>query len=607
MKKIDGSPKSLKGLLLNTKYSIHYYQREYMWQSKHIEELIDDLTSEFLEFYVPGDDREKVMDYGAYFMGSIVLAGRENAIIDGQQRLTSLTLLLMYLNNRLRKLGQSESTISQMIFSEAFGKKSFNLFVEDRTDCMNAIFNDELFDTTEAGESVKNLYGRYNDIVEDFPTDDIKDDMLLHFCDWLAERVFFIEIVATTEQDAHKVFVTMNDRGLSLTSTEMLKGYLLSEIKDDAKREKLNGVWKEKVLSLKTDDDKGDETFIKAWLRAQYAETIRETKAGAVNQDFDIIGGPFHKWVRDEREKLGLSTTDDYELFIKKFAKYSDVYKAIREAEKSFKEETKYVYYNAQVNFTLQPQLLLAPICYDDTWSVITEKINLTARYIDLLIAARVTNYSSVDYSTIKNNIFNVTKTIRGCSVEELKLRLKQKYENLAYNPSKSLPGLRLNNFTKKYIKNMLARITGYIEEQMGVASNYCNYMDTQTKNPFEIEHIITDHYEWFTDEYADQEEFKSWRNSFGALLLLHKSINASLNDAKYEFKLKKYCSTEGNIYTESLGELAYQNNPRFKKFVTDNELLFKPYDHFGKNEISERIQLLVQLVNLVWNAKMFE
>lgn len=607
MKKIEGSPKSLKQLLLNTKYSIHYYQREYMWQSKHIEELIDDLTSEFLEYYVPGDDREKVLDYGAYFMGSIVLAGRENAIIDGQQRLTSLTLLLMYLNNQLRKLEQSESTIAQMIFSEAFGKKSFNINVEERAECMNAIFNDKPFDTTNAGESVKNLYSRYNDIAEDFPTDDIKDDMLLHFCDWLAERVFFIEIVATTEQDAHKVFVTMNDRGLSLTSTEMLKGYLLSEIKDDAKREKLNGLWKEKVLSLKTEDDKGDETFIKAWLRAQFAETIRETKAGAVNQDFDLIGGPFHKWVRDERDKLGLITTDDFELFIKKFAKYTEVYKQIRNAEKNFAEETKYIYYNAQVYFTLQPQLLLAPICYEDSPSEITEKINLAARFIDLLITARVTNYRSVDYSTIKNYMFNVTKAIRRCSVEELKARLKQQYENLAYNPSASLPELRLNSFTKKYIKNMLARVTSYIEEQMGVASNYCNYMNVQTKNPFEIEHIITDHYEWFTDEYNDQEEFRRWRNSFGALLLLHKSINASLNDARYEFKLTKYCSTEGNIYTESLGELAYQNNPKFKKFVADNGLLFKPYDHFGKMEISERIQLLVQLVNLVWNAKMFE
>ena len=73
----------LKQLLQNTKYSIHYYQREYMWQRKHIEELIDDLTSEFLEYYKTDDPRQAVADYGAYFMGSIVLAGRENAIIDG--------------------------------------------------------------------------------------------------------------------------------------------------------------------------------------------------------------------------------------------------------------------------------------------------------------------------------------------------------------------------------------------------------------------------------------------------------------------------------------------------------------------------------------------
>lgn len=606
MKKIEGSPKSLKQLLQNTKYSIHYYQREYMWQRKHIEELIDDLTSEFLDYYVPGDDRKDVQDYGAYFMGSIVLAGRENAIIDGQQRFSSLTLLLMYLNNRLRSLGQNYSMIEQMIFSEAYGTKSFNINVEDRADCMNAIFNDQPFDTTNVGESVKNLYGRYTDIIDVFPNDDLTDNMLLHFCDWLAEKVFFIEIVATTEQDAHKVFVTMNDRGLSLTSTEMLKGYLLSEIKDDSKREKLNNIWKDKVLSLKKDDDKGDETFIKAWLRAQYAETIRETKAGAVNQDFDIIGGSFHKWVRDERDKLGLSTTDDFELFIMKFSKFADVYRKIREAENTFAEETKYIYYNAQVNFTLQPQLLLAPICYEDTWPVIIEKMNLVARFIDLLITARVTNYRSVDYSTIKNYVFNVTKNIRRCSIDVLKARLKAQSDNLAYDPAAAIPELRLNSFTKKYIKNMLARITGYIEEQTGVASNYCNYMNTQTKNPFEIEHIITDHYEWFTSEYSDQEEFRRWRNSFGALLLLHKSNNASLNDSKYDYKLSKYCSNEGNIYTESLGDQAYQNNPKFKKFIADNGLDFKPYAQFGKAEITERIQLLVQLVNLVWNAEIF-
>ena len=97
MKKIEGSPKSLKQLLQNTKYSIHYYQREYMWQRKQVEELIDDLTSEFLESYKQGDERPDVKNYDAYFMGSIVLAGRVNAIIDGQQRLVTIALLLLKL------------------------------------------------------------------------------------------------------------------------------------------------------------------------------------------------------------------------------------------------------------------------------------------------------------------------------------------------------------------------------------------------------------------------------------------------------------------------------------------------------------------------------
>ena len=324
MKKITGKEKTLKELLLNTKYSIHYYQREYMWQRKHIEELIDDLTSEFLNFYKPQHTREMVDDYGTYFMGSIVLSGRENAIIDGQQRLTSLTLLLIYLNNRLKKNDLKEESIDGMIFSQSHGIKSFNINVDDRIECMNALYSCKVFDLDKKGESIINIYNRYHDIEEIFP-EEINDEVILHFCDWLMDKVYFIEIVATTEQDAHKVFVSMNDRGLNLTSTEMLKGYLLSEIKSDENREKLNNKWKAKIVDLKALDDKGDEIFIKTWLRAQYAETIRETKAGSVNKDFDIIGGPFHKWVRDEKDKLHLKNSDDFELFINKMCKYANV------------------------------------------------------------------------------------------------------------------------------------------------------------------------------------------------------------------------------------------------------------------------------------------
>lgn len=605
VKKIEGSPKSLKQLLQNTKYSINYYQREYMWQRKHIEELIDDLTSEFRNNGNSTHNRERVKDYGAYFMGSIVLAGRENAIIDGQQRLTSLTLLLMYLNNKIKAIGKSYSMIEQMIFSEAYGKDNFNINIEDRNKCMNAIFQNEPFDTDGANESVRNIYRRYNDICELFPID-IINDMLFLFCDWLAERVFFIEIVADTEQDAHKVFITMNDRGLSLTSTEMLKGYILSEISDDNVRENMNNLWKKCIMKLKTSDEKGDESFIKTWLRAQYAETIRETRAGAINKDFDIIGGPFHKWVRDKKMRLGLNTPQNYEQFLYRFEKFSNVYLMIREAEEKFSEETKYVFYNARLDFTLQPQLLLASIRFDDSRNIIIEKMNLVAIFIDLLIVSRAMTYKSLDYSTVKNYVFAVTKEIRNLDIPTLKNQLLIKSKELAFDPDASLMSFGLNAFTKRYIKHMLARITGHIEEKTGVASNYINYIDTETRNPFEIEHIISDHYEWFTDEYQDQEDFRIWRNKFGAMLLLHKSINASLSDKKFAEKLPKYCSNEGNILSETLGTLAYTNNPQFTSFMRAHELKFKPYESFGKNEIKERNLLLTQLIKQIWNEEPF-
>lgn len=607
MKEIKGSPKSLKQLLQNTKYTIHYYQREYMWQRKQVEELIDDLTSEFLESYKPGDERPDVQNYEAYFMGSIVLAGRVNAIIDGQQRFSTLTLLLIYLNNRLKKIGVENRKLREMVYSESYGDEGFNIKVEDRIECMDALYNEKPFNTENCIESVKNLYERYNDISEIFPEDKITEDMLLIFCDWVVEKVMFIEIETENDQDAHKIFVTMNDRGLNLTPTEMLKGYLLSEVVDDEIREDLNEMWKDKILKLKKEDKNGDEIFIRDWLRAQYAETMRPRKRGAENKDFEIIAGPFHKWVRDERNNIGLNNSKDFELFLKKFDFYSDVYLKIKKYEQRFYKKAEYVYYNAKLDISFQTQLLLAPICYEDDEDTITEKINLVGRFYELYVFSRYSNHQRVGYDYLRDYAFKITKDIRRCSIPELKEELNKHYINLEYDSSEVIPRLHLNSSTKKYIKHMLARITGFIEEEIGVGSKYVDYMKKDDKNPFEIEHIITDHYEWFRNEYIDQDDFNYWRNRIGALLLLRKSINASLSDARYPKKLKKYCSTDGNIYSESLGELAYQNKPKFVKFINKHQLKFKSYDEsFGKDEIEDRTQLIIQLVDLVWNNDLF-
>ena len=120
----------------------------------------------------------------------------------------------------------------------------------------------------------------------------------------------------------------MNDRGLRLTPSEMLKGYLLSEISDDETRNIANKLWQETILELKEIEKDGEADFIKHWIRSQYADSIREGKKGAEDKDYEIIGQSFHKWIRENRESIGLTNSSSFENFIlKEFKLFSNIYK----------------------------------------------------------------------------------------------------------------------------------------------------------------------------------------------------------------------------------------------------------------------------------------
>jgi uncharacterized protein with ParB-like and HNH nuclease domain len=85
--------------LFRVPYSIDYYQREYKWETKQLAELVADLTRKFLELYQPDHARKGVAGYPGYYLGSIIVSQKGGLpfIVDGQQRLTGLTLLLTYL------------------------------------------------------------------------------------------------------------------------------------------------------------------------------------------------------------------------------------------------------------------------------------------------------------------------------------------------------------------------------------------------------------------------------------------------------------------------------------------------------------------------------
>ena len=86
--------------IFSDKFDVDFYQREYVWQRTQIEDLINDLSSEFLKCYKSGDKISDMVKYDPYYMGEIVLSTSVpgiSKIIDGQQRITTLTLILIYL------------------------------------------------------------------------------------------------------------------------------------------------------------------------------------------------------------------------------------------------------------------------------------------------------------------------------------------------------------------------------------------------------------------------------------------------------------------------------------------------------------------------------
>jgi uncharacterized protein with ParB-like and HNH nuclease domain len=105
---IDGKGRTIRELLAGHKYSIDYYQREYKWHQKQVAELIDDLADKFLESHEEGNERSAVADYGHYFLGSVIISDKDGQkfIIDGQQRLTTLTLILIFLHHHLHDAEQ---------------------------------------------------------------------------------------------------------------------------------------------------------------------------------------------------------------------------------------------------------------------------------------------------------------------------------------------------------------------------------------------------------------------------------------------------------------------------------------------------------------------
>ena len=573
-------------IIFNDKYDVDFYQREYVWQRKQIEDLINDLSTEFLKNWSPNHKLKDTENYDPYFMGEIILSvvdeAKGKAIIDGQQRITTLTLLLIYLVRHYGNLPQFPDEVNKLIYTDHYGEKAFNLDIEERQECMLSLLNNGEYSIKETDSiSVRNLVDRYNDIEECW-NEKINEENAVSFAYWVKEKIVFSKVWTNSDEFAYVIFETMNDRGLSLTQVEMLRSYLLANIEPNKRESSMTAFDNlvSKLVNIKlSSKSKAEFEFFKVYFRGHFAEDFVQGKNS--NSDFTRIGKEFHRWIRDNEKKLGLKTSDDFVSFIDKLVYFGNKYEyIIKKTQERDAKEYLHLIVNSDYNFTLQPAVILSAISLNDSDEVVDEKIKVVSKYLTKVLTWRTWNHWMIAQNTMEAPVYQFCKQIRDKSVDEIK-------EILNTDPlgcpdlDKTIP--ILNQQIRPRFKVMLSLITEIVAKE----SNEPDYL--LNKPDMEVEHIWSNHPEEHLDEVTEME-FANVRNTIGDLLVLPKQFNASYNDDPYEDKVQHYYSQ--NILAQTLNAKKYENNPGFIAFKNRSGIPFKSYEEFTKDSIADRVEL---------------
>jgi uncharacterized protein with ParB-like and HNH nuclease domain len=608
---------------LQQRFILPTYQRDYKWEPKQLQELLNDLQDSFLSNHKEGHGRLEVAGYSNYFLGTIITTPNSDGsktIIDGQQRIITLILILIYFyrfKSKNKELGISD--FSALIKREVYGEIKYNIsFEESRKRLFDILMNTELeedeiekqFESIQMiDEGTKKIYKTFGSI-ENFLYPHITSRLLPNFIDYITEKILLFEIGVPSEQDAHKVFVTMNDRGLKLGPIDLLKGYLLSNILDDEVNKECHKKWVESINKLKSLGQDEDASFFKTWLRSKYAESVRGKNRGDAPGDFEIIGDSYHRWVIENKSKLGLETTEDFqELLSNIIPKYVEIYIKLKQAESEFKSNFPHVYYNGCRGLTLQSMAIISAIKYSDSSVDIDKKIRGISCYLDYFASVRIFSNKDNTYDNVRDSIFNVVRCIRDKSVSDIKDELL----NLSSTISEKVDEIKKIDFKvikRKELLHILARIAEFLENNTEQTNSvgFPVYIDRErATRTFDIEHILTSNIDIAKQDmgggydFVSDREFQGLRNNIGGLILLPRGRNRSLKDKPFSEKISVY-ATE-NILAQTLNRSFYQNNPLWNKFSENIGLMSTDIDNFNKQSIELRQSFYFEIAKNIWNS----
>jgi hypothetical protein len=462
--KIEGEGRTLSEVL-SQRYKIDYFQREYKWEKQHMEQLLYDLDFCFFESYKEGDTEEDVISYKPYFLGPYIVyqKGNSSSLIDGQQRLTSLTLILIYLMNNYE---ETRDELKSLVYQRKFGKESYNLQISDREKVMDCLFKGDAYGDGELSISEQNIFDRYFELQELFPERLRKEEIIPVFTCWLKEKLMFVEILSYSDENAYTIFETMNDRGLNLTSVEMMKSFILSKVRNIELREKCNDEWIQNIHLLNQVNKETEMEFFRAWLRGKYLPYSEK------NNDFETIGAGFHRWVKSNYSDFSLKTDKDILNFVSNEMRfYISVFTKIRRAENAFVAPLEIIRtcLPYSIASSLAYPLYLSAISQTDTDSVVDSKIRMIAEYMDCFVVRRILNGQPTGQSSIRGFLYSLIQNVRGCNLKSLERILDEFLQKSTYEPKADVP---ISILQFNFLRYFQYRINLYLAQEQNPSIN---------------------------------------------------------------------------------------------------------------------------------------
>ena len=275
---------SISSCFKMTHYEVPPFQREYVWETDEVDQLLDDLLTAFRA----AKDKE-------YFLGTTVVfkSGQDTLqLIDGQQRMTTFFLILCAIAKRYVKENATADSFKNLIYTattDADGNDQTSYTLElqykESSECLAAIWEDKIpEDARKLPESSQRIYNAYRDISIRLNKDLESFDEYRRFAAFFIKRVVFIQIGATNLSDALKIFETINQRGKGLNPMDLLKNLLFMHAQKDI-FDLLNNEWKGMISKLEKMEEK-PLRFLRYYLTATYdISDIKPDFQGILDED----------------------------------------------------------------------------------------------------------------------------------------------------------------------------------------------------------------------------------------------------------------------------------------------------------------------------------